>query len=444
MTKRGTLLWIIAALAAWWLAGQRHEPLRAARHDLWPEAALQAIEEAPPLVAFTTVALGGFQGLIADLLWLRVSRLQDQGHYFEIVQLADWITKLEPRFTEVWAYHAWNMAYNISVMFPDPDDRWRWVQHGIHLLRDEGIRYNPADPSLYRELGWIYQHKIGRHWDDANMTYKWNLAQTMSPVLAEGRLDHERAAGDTELRQRLKTEYGLDADAMLSVDNLYGPLDWRAADTHAVYWAWRGLQVAPPEGSLPNERMIFQGMSQAFKQGRIVIDSENRFLITSPDLDLFPGVQRAFTDALERYQNNETIKQAYANFLDDAMTLFFVYGRRDNARDRFEELRQLFPEMVAGETLQTAVIGNLLARMEQVSLRDAAALIEGFFFQAEIYRVMGETDRAAALDRLAQVLWQRAEDRFGDHEATAMPPARALQRQAIERARSDYAPMFRQ
>ncbi len=444
MTKRGTLLWIIAALAAWWLAGQRHEPLRAARHDLWPEAALQAIEEAPPLVAFTTVALGGFQGLIADLLWLRVSRLQDQGHYFEIVQLADWITKLEPRFTEVWAYHAWNMAYNISVMFPDPDDRWRWVQHGIHLLRDEGIRYNPADPSLYRELGWIYQHKIGRHWDDANMTYKWNLAQTMSPVLADGRLDHERAAGDTELRQRLKTEYGLDADAMLSVDNLYGPLDWRAADTHAVYWAWRGLQVAPPEGSLPNERMIFQGMSQAFKQGRIVIDSENRFLITSPDLDLFPGVQRAFTDALERYQNNETIKQAYANFLDDAMTLFFVYGRRDNARDRFEELRQLFPEMVAGETLQTAVIGNLLARMEQVSLRDAAALIEGFFFQAEIYRVMGETDRAAALDRLAQVLWQRAEDRFGNHEATAMPPARALQRQAIERARSDYAPMFRQ
>ncbi len=443
MTKRGTLLWIMAALTAWWLAGQRHAPLRAARHELWPEAALQAIEEAPPLVAFTTVALGGFQGLIADLLWLRVSRLQDQGHYFEIVQLADWITKLEPRFTEVWAYHAWNMAYNISVMFPDPDDRWRWVQHGIHLLRDEGIRYNPADPSLYRELGWIYQHKIGRHWDDAHMTYKWNLAQMMSPVLANGRLDHKRAADDPELRDHLKTEYGLDADAMLAVDNFYGPLDWRAADTHAVYWAWRGLQVAPPEGSLPNDRMIFQSLAQAFKQGHIVIDSENRFLITSPDLDLFPGVQRAFNDALERYQRNETIQQAYANFLDDAMTLFFVYGRRQDARACFNKLRSEFPERVAGETLQTAVLGNLMARMEQVSVRDAAALIEGFFFQSAIYRAVGETDRAAALDRLARLLWQRAANRFGDHEATTMPPAPELQRLAIERARSAYGPVFR-
>jgi len=101
---------------------------------------------------------------------VRAEQLQDEGKYFAIVQLADWITKLEPHLTEVWAYHAWNMAYNISVMFPDPEDRWRWVKSGMRLLRDEGVRYDPDDPRLYCELAWIYQYKIGGPWDDCGLT----------------------------------------------------------------------------------------------------------------------------------------------------------------------------------------------------------------------------------------------------------------------------------
>ena len=51
----------------------------------------------PPAVAFTTVALGGFRGILADILWMRAGSLQDDGRYFELVQLSDWITKLQPR-----------------------------------------------------------------------------------------------------------------------------------------------------------------------------------------------------------------------------------------------------------------------------------------------------------------------------------------------------------
>ena len=60
------------------------------------------LENAPPVLAFTTVALGGFRGLISNALWLRAGDLQDEGKYFEMVQLADWITKLQPRFVQVW------------------------------------------------------------------------------------------------------------------------------------------------------------------------------------------------------------------------------------------------------------------------------------------------------------------------------------------------------
>ena len=75
------------------------------------------LEDAPPVLVFTTVALGGFRGLISNALWIRAGDLQENDKFFEAAQLADWITKLEPHFSQVWVNQAWNMSYNISVKF---------------------------------------------------------------------------------------------------------------------------------------------------------------------------------------------------------------------------------------------------------------------------------------------------------------------------------------
>ena len=42
--------------------------------------------EAPPGVTFVTVALGGFRGLLADILWVRAASLQDEGRFIELAQ----------------------------------------------------------------------------------------------------------------------------------------------------------------------------------------------------------------------------------------------------------------------------------------------------------------------------------------------------------------------
>ncbi len=96
------------------------------------------LKGAPPVLMLTTVALGGFRGLISNALWIRANDLQEQDKYFEMVQLADWITKLEPHFTQVWLVQAWNMAFNISVKFNDPADRWRWVETGHRTAARRG------------------------------------------------------------------------------------------------------------------------------------------------------------------------------------------------------------------------------------------------------------------------------------------------------------------
>jgi hypothetical protein len=120
--------------------------------------------------------------LISNALWIRASDLQDEDKFFEMVQLADWITKLEPHFSQVWVVQAWNMAYNISVKFKDPEDRWRWLERAIQLLRDDGLRYNPNDVLMYRELAWFFQHKMGANLDDAHLYYKQMWANEMARV----------------------------------------------------------------------------------------------------------------------------------------------------------------------------------------------------------------------------------------------------------------------
>src|SRR6266487_4322728 len=183
------------------------------------------LENAPPMLAFTTVALGSFRGLIANALWIRANDLQQEDKFFEQVQLSSWITKLEPHFTQVWLVQGWNMAYNISVKFRDPYDRWRWVQRGIELLRDDGLRYNPKEALIYRELAWFYQHKIGQNLDDAHLIYKFELAREMQRVFGGGRPNFDELLNpqtdDARARVKLLREkYKMDPATIKQADDL--------------------------------------------------------------------------------------------------------------------------------------------------------------------------------------------------------------------------------
>ena len=107
MSKYMIALAVSAMLIFGISATQRKLDTMIRQHDLFFTG---QINNAPPLVAFTTMALGSFRGLVADLLWLRATGLQEDKNYFEMVQLASWITKLQPRFAGATAYLAWNMA----------------------------------------------------------------------------------------------------------------------------------------------------------------------------------------------------------------------------------------------------------------------------------------------------------------------------------------------
>jgi hypothetical protein len=148
-----------------------------------------AVEGAPPIVAIGT-AIGALRGIIVDYLWIRLTMMKERGLFYEIMANADLITRLQPRFPQVWAFHGHNMAYNVSVMTNTPEERWNWVRSGIDLVRDSGIKYNPNDLVLHKELAFWFAHKIDGLSDDAHFHYKREFSREWHLLLGVPPLDH--------------------------------------------------------------------------------------------------------------------------------------------------------------------------------------------------------------------------------------------------------------
>jgi len=279
-------------------------PLNAQREQ-YKLTHVTVLENAPPELVIATQALGGFRGILVDFLWVRAIDLQENGKFFELVQLYDWIGKLQPKLPEVWIKNAHNMTYNISVELPVAE-RWPWVERGIKILQNEGLKYNRTVPQIYHEIAWSFFHKIGGDEDLAHFIYKEKMARRMMDILGDdpdieaigsaptdakvlledeqvkGLVDAFEADGVDLLEdffkirrapdefpeklvsrleeparaeavksilvfsqaKRLRGEWTMDPKFLAEVDKEYGPLDWRLPYAHAIYWAAMGLPYA--------------------------------------------------------------------------------------------------------------------------------------------------------------------------------------------------------
>lgn len=180
------LLTIVLALAvaggAWVSAALLTRPLNQQRADL--QLTVADINDALPADAVLTNALlGTFRGMAVMALWQRAEFLKNEGRYNEVMQLTDLITTLQPKYPKVWEYASWNTSYNVSVGTHTWQERWMWVQNGIDQLRDKGIQYNPESLALYKQLSWIFLHKVQGFQDDFNQYYKRELASEWDQLL---------------------------------------------------------------------------------------------------------------------------------------------------------------------------------------------------------------------------------------------------------------------
>ena len=392
---------------------------------------------APPILAFTTVALGGFRGIISNVLWMRATRLQEEEKYFEMVLLADWITKLQPKFATVWTQQAWNMIYNISRTYRDFHDRWLWVESGIKLLRDEGLVYNPTEALLYQELAWTFHDKIGKSTDEAHWYYKETWALKIQSLIGK-RPDWEALTNPSNPEQqaavdRMKEELNMDPAIMREIDELYGPFDWRLSDVHAIYWSHVGLKRVK-RNQLVLNRAIWQSLLQSFRQGRVIENYVDHDFELGPDLDIAPKVDALLRKTMEEQPENAPyILKSHRSFLSDAAYLAYTQGRFAEAAQWFSNLLKDYPESVQpGETLALFAIRQI----ERDSIRTpsrARAIIEGYLIDSFFYAAIGEDDLALGRIQFAKNIYDQYYTEFEGQEArVGLGSFDSLRKQVLE------------
>jgi len=577
-----------------------------------PEAA------APPEYAFAIQAFGAFRGLITNIAFIRAEEYKQEGRYYDAYQLASWICKLQPRFPSVWEFHAWNMAWNISVTTYTPEERWNWVYNGVKLLRDEGIRYNPRAVNLYRQLAWIFVNKMSESVDDYHDAYKRNWAWRMHLVLgpppdplgeyrpgaefhpldgkigqdplAEAiRFEAERRARDkgiedalkqvlestgatapqpaTELtpaeivkraayakvkavadapatleelyRQQpearqivrelrelglkitddelnedsywqerglaftffyrcrvltdppsmlaqvlkdprhdedrrtlerfdqivgvrakkpagealvrflqkkvLKEVYKLDAGRMAELMALFGPIDWRVVDAHALYWVNEGL-IAGKEtihnfknDKLNTARLIFFSLRNLFNRNRMVFEPYTRdvnlsYINFNPDLNFIEPMQQAFLTygrmldpGAETGGAGDIFQAGHANFLAEAIRLLYFAGREAEAAKYYQYLRDTYGIQADGKVnpaydrpldkfAQETFVENL------DTFRDARLALNGVLYGAFTQLAGDDRPRYAQLLSFARRVYDQYQSERERIEKLSLPP----------------------
>lgn len=413
-------------------------------------------EGMPPFVALGTM-IGALRGVIVDYLWIKVNIMKEKGLFYEVMADSEMITKLQPRFAPVWAFHGHNMAYNISVAMNTEQERWEFVNAGIRLVREQGLRYNPNDLVLYKELSFWFAHKIDGYSDDAHLYYKtqfcreWHDLLGQPPDVWEDRIEWMRvvaeapdtledaiamhpeipgiiqrfkdaipidnAAGyefdldqfflrmvsnwhavteqshmaqargvlqqverepafvaltevitDPELADAWETliahtrkrilidDYNMNPTKMFEYTREIGPIDWRVAQSHALYWSRLGSQIGELRQTndddiykiVNNDRIQLQAMQGLARHGRVFYDPFSPEMPSRlPDPRWVDGIMRAFNDTYIKHMQTrgaggDGFIGFYENFMSAAVRESYRSGDHGRAQQLLDHLDSLF------------------------------------------------------------------------------------------------------
>ena len=121
-------------------------------------------------------ALGGFQGIAASMLWMKMEELWDsgQGTWLKCLNVMRTVTLLDPHWLEPWKILGWHLSYNLYVETKDPALQAEYLRKGLDALK-EGVSWNPDTYELYFELAWTYFDKV-RDYPSATKWFEASIA----------------------------------------------------------------------------------------------------------------------------------------------------------------------------------------------------------------------------------------------------------------------------
>lgn len=403
----------------------------AARGAEEPASAARSTSVSGALLA--SAATGVFRAVAIDYLWIRAMGLRERGRFFEAQALARMVAELQPRLPSAWTFLANSLAYDVTAALP-PEERHPWVVAGLELLLGPGLERNPQSPAIYREIAWIFYHKIGLDSDDAGPLYRSELARAFEVP----RESPERAA--------LFERWRIDARALRAIEASWeAEFDLRAPHAHALYWAEVGLRTSRLEDDRFSAAILRMTVPRAALQlasrGRPLRFPGGQRYAFVPDLRFGPAIVRLLRADLERFSAEpQLVAEIRRSYLEERARLvcsYFLFDRPDTAARTYHEiLGELSgaPPDVEDFVLRSWEHFFLRAGGEREGARDArdlARLRLATCLTAAIYLdLAGARDGARGFRRLAGLILSRS---IRPNEHAPSPPLETFSRAVAAR-----------
>jgi hypothetical protein len=169
-------------------------------------------------------------------------------------------------------------------------------------------------------------------------------------------------------RRVLVEDYHMEPDRMVRYTRKYGPIDWRHAAAHALYWSARGVEESIDRTDERNrkdmdyvnaDRIVAQSVQELFRSGELYFDFRANVLglytmwIGVPNPHFVESYGNILDEMRKRPGNIYDVQNAargfsplsagYENFMIDATLFFYRRGERDTAELWLKRLRD-FPD----------------------------------------------------------------------------------------------------
>ena len=238
------------------------------------------------------------------------------------------------------------------------------------------------------------------------------------------------------LQQRvLKERYRMNPKQMMSVMERYGPLDWRHADSHGIYWTEEGMAAA--EGlenrENTNELMLVRGrlmmLTNLLRSGRVEYDPVTNRVDLLPDPRFAPKFEEAIEEAVQLINSDRGVMAAdfgpaeeadlfatWETFLNLATVLTYLYGDEADAKRYFEQYIKLAERQnFADEPVFQGTIENFVAvrfaDMAEVKLGDFRQIVDALIRRGLLQGLAkGDTRVFQRFIKLAKSVYEK---RFG-------------------------------
>jgi len=261
---------------------------------------------------------------------------------------------------------------------------------------------------------------------------------------------------------QLRNTWKLDPVLMLELNQTYGPvadwddpnsrlpLDWRHPDTHAIYWAVKGLQMAGKGEYSPDEtntdRIVVHSLHNLFRYGKVFIydvpmpkrtedapqaANGNQLMMTQdiflrPDLRMFEPYNQAMLAVLEKYKvlketTYEAMRNGYRNMLKNAVFSFYQAGSYDEdphrrqAKKIYEQLRRGYPDIKDFEDpLVVYVQKRLGEEIKSIGIFNAREMILMLLREAYFRYAVHDDDEAFGREKWAEEAYKIYVGKFPD------------------------------